>query len=163
VFGRNQRLKTHTVIDQNYVDYQAMTQSYNPDGPIKILVVSNDSSELIQTEITDVLMQDKRIIVVGITDSGAEAMKLTSKHQPHIVLVNDVLNDIDGISLIKNLKNRYPANMCIMISEREEPLFLRQAILAGAVNFIKKPIDAENLLKLVQIVYRYANPVMRLC
>lgn len=134
---------------------------YDPDGPIKVLVVSNDSPDYICTQITDVLAQEEKIVVVGVIDKGADAIRLIGKLQPHILLVNDTLADTDGIQFIREVCNRYPVVSCLMVSEREEPLFMRESMLAGARNFIKKPIDAENLVLMVRTVYRALNP--RLC
>jgi pilus assembly protein CpaE len=138
-----------------------MTKPYDPNGPIAVLVVSNDSTEDIRSGITDVLAIDEKIIIVGVTDNAAEAMKLTGRRQPHVIIVNDTLKDMDGISFIKDVSRRYPAAMCLMISERDEPSFLRESMLAGARNFIKKPVSSKELIQLVRIFYRSLNP--RLC
>jgi chemotaxis response regulator CheB len=113
---------------------------YNPDGPIKVLVVSSDSPDYIRTQITDVLTRDEKIVVVGVMDKGADAIRLIGKLQPHVILVNDTLADMDGIQFIGDASKRYPVPKCLIVSECEEPQFRRKGMLAGAVNFIKNQL-----------------------
>jgi DNA-binding NarL/FixJ family response regulator len=134
------------------------------DDTIRILIASSDSSEILQREIIVVLTPDEKFKVVGIAKRVDETVQLGRLTKPHIFLVNDILEDGDGIQLIHVLSHSYfPASACILFSENDAPAFLRQAMLAGSRQYIKQPIDAEELRAKIQLIYRYLNPITKIC
>jgi DNA-binding NarL/FixJ family response regulator len=134
------------------------------DDSIHVLIASSDSPERLQREIIDVLTPDEKYKVVGITKRVDETLQLGKLAKPHIFLVNDIWQDGDAVELIRSLdKTFYSFSACILFSENNSSTLLRQAMLAGSRQHIKQPIDADELRSKIQLIYRYLNPIQKLC
>jgi two-component system response regulator FixJ len=67
------------------------------------------------------------------------------------VLITDVrLDGMDGISLLREVKRRFPWLPTIIITGYGDIPMAVTAVKAGAVEFIEKPLDREGLLSAIQ-------------
>lgn len=87
--------------------------------------------------------------------------KANSSVNPEVILLDIMMPDIDGISGIPIIKERYPDVHIIMLSDVDNPAIIRQSILAGAYAFVKKGTKASDLIKIIRDVLAgssYASP-----
>lgn len=84
--------------------------------------------------------------------SGAEALDAIELAPPDIVLLDIVLNDIDGLEVLDLIRRKYPGMYVMLISGHDDFEYARRAIELNAYSYLLKPIDIEQLLeKLLQI------------
>lgn len=83
--------------------------------------------------------------VVQITYNGKEALKHLEKNRYDVVLTDIRMPDMDGITLLKEIKKREISVLTVLISSHDEFEYARQGILLGAFDFLVKPIRKENL------------------
>jgi pilus assembly protein CpaE len=78
---------------------------------------------------------------------------------PHVVLVDDSLDNANIVTLIGQLMTRVPQAAILALVAPEDMLTARQAVLAGARAFITKPVQPEELLAaLRQVLIGRAAP-----
>jgi pilus assembly protein CpaE len=78
---------------------------------------------------------------------------------PHVVLVDDSLDNANIVTLIGQLMTRVPQAAILALVAPEDMLTARQAVLAGARAFITKPVQSEELLAaLRQVLMGRAAP-----
>jgi pilus assembly protein CpaE len=78
---------------------------------------------------------------------------------PHVVLVDDSLDNANIVTLIGQLMTRVPQAAILALVAPEDMLTARQAVLAGARAFITKPVQPEELLAaLRQVLMGRAAP-----
>ena len=90
-----------------------------------------------------------QVITAG---GGVEAVELTAKYHPHVVLMDLRMDDLDGLTATRRILAD-PATESIPIIMVTASAFgdSRQAALdAGCVDFIVKPIGAEHLFRKLQ-------------
>lgn len=87
--------------------------------------------------------------VVGEGKNGLEGIKLYKKLRPDIVTMDITMPDMDGIEGVKGIKAIDKNAKIVMISSMGQQSFVRDAVIAGAVNFIVKPFNEE---KVVQVL-----------
>lgn len=84
--------------------------------------------------------------------SGAEALEIIEQNLPDIVLLDIVLNDIDGLEVLDLVGRKYPGIYVILISGYDDFEYAQRAIELNAYSYLLKPIDVAQLLeKLLQI------------
>src|SRR4030042_2175381 len=113
----------------------------------KVLIA--DDEKIVRESLTDWLT-DKGYQVVTAAD-GNEAMKILSKAEGLGVVVLDVrMPGKDGLSILEETKKQYPALKYIIISGYPSVDVMTRGIRLGAIGFLVKPFDPEELEKLVQ-------------
>jgi DNA-binding NarL/FixJ family response regulator len=75
---------------------------------------------------------------VGDAASGREGLALAQTLQPHLVLLDVNLPDIDGIDVCRQLGGRRRAPTVILVSSDDEADYAAEARRCGAVAFVPK-------------------------
>ena len=84
---------------------------------IRILIVEDDEStrELIR----EYLAQDSRLEVVAEVEDGGEAVTLAKKYHPDVVLMDLMLQGMDGLKATKLIKKACPKSEIIILTNLE--------------------------------------------
>lgn len=107
-----------------------------------ILVV--DDEEGIRQSLGGILT-DEGFEVISAKD-GDEALVMVAEELPDLILLDIWLPDIDGIEVLRRIKNDYPYLQVVMISGHGTIETAVKAIKLGAYDFIEKPLSLENTL-----------------
>ena len=86
----------------------------------------------------------------AIAGSLAEALELLKERKFDLLLVNRELPDGEGPTLIAVLKTISPQTGAFVLSERVDEETMTEAIEAGALEFIRKPVNLIRLLNLME-------------
>ncbi len=82
-----------------------------------------------------------RVIVAGSGEEGIRALS----HQPLAVLLDMTMPGMDGLIALKKIKAAHPSLPVIMASGVGEEAVIREALDAGAYDFVSKPFNLEYL------------------
>lgn len=82
--------------------------------------------------------------------SLAEARVAIGRHEPDVVLCDLMLPDGSGIDLLKDVKAQFPAVTFVMITAHTSTKTAVEALKAGALDYIAKPFDIEELKIIVR-------------
>lgn len=105
----------------------------------KILIVDDDRSI---TNLLKQLLEMEPDFRVDIALTGNQALKQLDANLPDVIMVDRNLNDMDGITLIAELRQTYPDLPIVMASGMDVQ---REALNAGADLFILKPFEPSEL------------------
>lgn len=83
--------------------------------------------------------------VVAEATNGAEAVRLFEEHHPDMVTLDMVMPEMDGLSALKAIRHNHPDANVVMVSAVNQKEKLRECIAAGAMDFIVKPFDPNQL------------------
>jgi two-component system response regulator AtoC len=89
-----------------------------------------------------VLLEDKYQLLVAAT--GAEAIETVRRQAVDLVLLDILLPDIDGIEVLKAVKDASDAEV-IMVTAVKTVRTAIQAVKLGAYDYISKPFDIDDL------------------
>ncbi len=112
----------------------------------RILVVDDD--ETIRTTMK-VILQDEGYIV-DLAASGKEAIQKTQETSYNIALLDIRLPDVEGIELLKLLKDGVPRTRKIMVTGYPSMQNAISALNKNADAYLLKPVDVEKLLNTVK-------------
>ncbi len=114
---------------------------------VTILIV--DDSEFFLMLLKSLL--DRSGCKVLTATTGDEARKMVLKEKPSLILLDQNLSDMKGHDLCREIKktptSKDTSVIMISASHRQEDIDLCRA--AGCEAYVKKPIDKENLLKVI--------------
>lgn len=126
---------------------------------IKVLIVDDipDTRE----NIRKLLAFEPDIEVVGGdgASTGREAIELATQFKPDVVLMDINMPDMDGITATKQITMAVRTAAVVIMSVQSEQGYMRQAMLAGAREFLTKPISSEELYATIRRVYERNEPI----
>jgi DNA-binding response OmpR family regulator len=105
-----------------------------------------------------VLLEEKGYSVLQASD-GSEGVELFSKHQGQIALVISDLGmpKLDGLSLLRKMKEMQPTVKVILTSGLVDPEQQSEILLAGARDFFPKPYNGREVLLRVREILDSVN------
>ncbi len=106
------------------------------ENTARILVV--DDHPVLRQGLTDLINQEKNLVVCGEAADAAEAMEAIKTLEPDMVTVDISLKEVSGMELIKDINIRCPGLPILVISMHEEALYAERALRAGAKGYITK-------------------------
>jgi len=109
----------------------------------RVLIVDDDSET--RENLRKLLQFDAQIEMVGAAVSGSEGIDMALEFQPDVVLMDINLPDIDGITATENIRVKLPFTQIVIVSVQNESSFMRRAMLAGARDYLTKPINVDEL------------------
>jgi len=117
------------------------------DQKKRVLIVDDESS--VRESLQMIL---SRIYEVETSESGDEALEIFSAGTNlfDLVLLDVMMPGLDGISLLESLRKDYPLLPVIMLTASKTVKTAVQAIKLGAVDYLNKPFDVDELLSLVE-------------
>ncbi|BCN30556.1 response regulator [Anaeromicropila herbilytica] len=87
--------------------------------------------------------------IIGEAADGKMALDLYEKERPDIVTMDLTMPVMDGIESIKEIMKIDKDAKILVVSAMGQETKVRDAILAGAKNFIVKPFTEESVLKVL--------------
>lgn len=118
----------------------------------KILIV--DDSLFLREMLRDILEKNGYEICGEATD-GKEAIEMYKKLKPDMVTMDIImpqLEELDGISAVKNILAFDPKAKIIMVSVMDQDDLVQDALSSGAKDFIVKPFLPSNVLEKIKKV-----------
>src|SRR5437868_3465795 len=82
-------------------------------------------------------------------NDGKEALSMYQEHQPDAVLLDFVMPDEDGVEVLKEIRKADPKARVAMLTGNVEESVVRDAVVAGARDFVAKPFDDARVLSAV--------------
>lgn len=111
--------------------------------PIRVMLV--DDHTMVRKGLATFLKVFKDLLLVGEADSGAAAIKLCDEIQPDVVLMDMVLPDMDGATITREIRLKFPQTQVIVLSSFKEGELVKKALDAGAIGYLLKDVSADEL------------------
>lgn len=115
------------------------------------LLIADDNAEFRQSTNLMVSLEED-IRVVSLARDGQEAVEMARLHQPDVAIIDVHMPRVDGLTAIRALGNASPSTACMAMSYDGERDILRQAMTAGAREYLIKPFNTDELVNAVRRV-----------
>ncbi|HVX13364.1 MAG TPA: response regulator transcription factor [Pirellulales bacterium] len=116
---------------------------------IRILIA--DDHEVVRSGLKS-LVSGTDIEIVAEATTGEEAVKLTAKHKPDVVLLDIRMADSDGLNALGRIKLDRPSIPVLMLSTYDNPTYVARAVALGASGYLMKGLSGEELLAAIRRV-----------
>ena len=115
---------------------------------IKVMLV--DDHAVVRAGYQMLLKNSPDLEVIAEADSGEEAYRLHSTHQPDVIVMDLSLPGISGLETIKRINSRDTKTKILVFSMHEETIFVEQSLQAGASGYITKSSDPQLLVEAIK-------------
>ncbi|PZG12339.1 response regulator transcription factor [Nonomuraea aridisoli] len=117
------------------------------DRPARVLVVDDEPN------IRALLSQTLRLVSfeVRTAETGAEAVTAAREFRPDIVVLDVMLEDIDGFEVARRLGERVPV---LFLSARDRVEDRVQGLTVGADDYVAKPFSLEEVVLRIRAILR---------
>lgn len=118
---------------------------------LKVLLIDDQPREL--AGIQKILnWNDMGMDIIGTAGNGREGLQLVEELMPDLVLTDVIMPDMDGLSFVQTLHDKFPEIRVICISCFDDFKFVSMAVNYGASGYVLKPILARELQDVVSRV-----------
>jgi DNA-binding NarL/FixJ family response regulator len=119
---------------------------------IKILLV--DDQSLFRDALGTLFSIEEGFDVVGNASNGEEALRLSLKYQPDVVLMDLRMPVMDGVVATQRLHEQLPKIKVIVLTTFDDDEAIFDGLRAGAVGYLLKDVTKENLFSSIRSAAR---------
>lgn len=110
--------------------------------PKRVLIV--DDALIMRMRIKEIAI-DAGWEIAGEASNGEEGLARYRELAPDLTTLDIVMPKLDGVSVLRQIKQEDPAAMVVMVSAIDQKGKLTECIQLGAADFIVKPFDKDRL------------------
>jgi DNA-binding NarL/FixJ family response regulator len=119
----------------------------------KITVIIADDHALFREMLFHTLSEEEDIQVVGEAVDGREAIELTKKLKPDILLLDISMPRMDGIEATKILGLECPDTKIVILTATDNDDYVFNLIRAGATGYLLKDTSSDNVISAIRAAY----------
>lgn len=121
--------------------------------PETIKIVLVDDHSMIRIGLKAYFDTITDIEVVGEAGSGEEALRVVEETRPDVVLMDLIMTGMDGVEATQRVKQICPSCKVIILTSYHEDSHIFPAIRAGALSYVLKDIDPDDLARAIHAAY----------
>ncbi len=135
-------------------------QGMNKVEPEKIRILVVDDHPMVREGLQSILQRVDDLEFIGEAATGQDAVTQVEDLQPDLVLLDIHLPDLDGLTVLRQIK-ALASHICVlMVTMHEDKVSIHQAIQAGAAGYVLKGVRRRELIAAIRMaVARAAIPV----
>jgi len=130
------------------------------NGPAhKIRLLICDDQAIVCEGLRAMLTPVPQIEVIGIANNGIEAVDLTRRFQPDLVLMDLKMPKMNGIQATKAIREQFPQVRILVLTTYDADEWVLNAIRNGAAGYLLKDTPQEELVKAIINTVKGWNPI----
>jgi len=104
---------------------------------------------------------EPRFEVVGTATDGLQMLKMVTKLQPDVVVLDIAMPSLNGLSAAAKLRKKLPDIKIVFLTMNEDPDMVTEAFRIGANAYVSKKSAASELFQAIELVIKsrsYVTP-----
>ncbi|HEY3129018.1 MAG TPA: response regulator transcription factor [Acidobacteriota bacterium] len=126
--------------------------------PLRIVLAED---HLILSQCLKACLELEGFEVVGQADDGHQAVRLTEKLHPDVVVLDLAMPNLNGLDAARRIRDVAPQTKKILLTMYTEDHYLLEALQAGVRGYVLKSQSAQDLVQAIKEVWRggiYLSP-----
>ena len=115
---------------------------------IQVMLV--DDHNVVRSGLATFLRAYDDLELVGEARNGLEALNLCHKKKPHVILMDLMMPEMDGIAATRAILADYPEIKIIAMTSFEEEELVHGVLAAGAISYLLKNVSSDELAKAIR-------------
>jgi DNA-binding NarL/FixJ family response regulator len=119
--------------------------------PITVLLAEDHM--IVREGLRVLLAADRDVKVVGEAETGRQAVQMTKKLRPAVVLMDIAMPKLNGLEATRQILKAVPATRVLILSAYNDDEYLRQVIHLNAAGYLIKQTSADLLSEAIRTVH----------
>ena len=127
----------------------------------KITVLLSDDHHVVRSGLRVLLSADGRFTVVGEAEDIRSTLERVAAERPQVLVLDLNLGGESSLEIIPQLRTEFPRTQIVVLTMQEDPAFARAALGAGALGYVLKDADDDELMGAIEAAAAgesYLNP-----
>lgn len=122
----------------------------------KVIIVDDEPTAVSHIRM---IIQKKcsQFTVIGEARNGEEALQKVAKYEPDLLITDIRMPIMNGIDLVRKVKNEFPSIYSIFISGHQDFEYAKEAIQSGVLDYVLKPITSTSLISALNQIAKKLN------
>jgi DNA-binding NarL/FixJ family response regulator len=117
----------------------------------RVRVLIADDHPVVRTGLWGMLDGEQDFEVVGEAQNGEEAMEMTERLNPDVVLMDLRMPDLDGVTATARIRERHPQTRVLVLTTSDSGADILRAVEAGATGYVLKDAPREELYEAIRL------------
>ena len=118
--------------------------------PITVLLA--EDHQIVREGFRALLEHESDIKVVGEAQNGREAVQLTRKLHPAVVVMDIAMPLLNGLEATRQIRKDFPATKVLVLSAHSDEAYVEKVMALGASGFLLKQTSSHVLAKAIRDV-----------
>jgi NarL family two-component system response regulator LiaR len=119
---------------------------------VRVMIV--DDHDMVRKGLAVFLEAFDDLELVGEAANGREAVRLCAEVQPHVVLMDLVMPEMDGIAATRAIRQVCPDVKVIVLTSFGDQDLVQRALQAGAIGYLLKNASIDEIAVAIRTAYR---------
>lgn len=128
---------------------------------MKYRIFIADDHRIVRDGLRSLIERENDLELVGMAENGRQALQMTRKLKPDVVIMDISMPDLNGIDATSQIVDEVPGVKVIALSMHSEKQLIDGMLQAGAAGYLLKESAFEELIKAIRIVCagkKYLSP-----
>jgi DNA-binding NarL/FixJ family response regulator len=126
---------------------------------VSIRVVIADDHAIVRSGLEQLLSTADDIALVGISANGMEVVETVQRERPDVVLMDLSMPELDGAEATRRIVTANPEARVVVLTSFGDDRHIADALHAGAVGYVLKHADPDELLDAIRAAARGDSPL----
>src|SRR5258708_12697481 len=119
----------------------------------RIRVMSVDDHDMVRRGLAVFCEGIGGLEMVGEGGRGSEALQMLDSARPDVVLMDLMMPDMDGVTVIRVIRQTHPTIQVIALTSFKEEELVQAALQAGAIGYLLKNASIEELAQAIRAAF----------
>jgi DNA-binding NarL/FixJ family response regulator len=120
----------------------------------RITVLLAEDHQVVREGFRSLLEHERDIEVVGEAETGRQAVQLTRKLRPAVVVMDIAMPLLNGLEATRQIRKAFPEIRVLILSAHSDDAYVEQVAVLGAAGFLLKQTSSHNLATAIREVQK---------
>jgi DNA-binding NarL/FixJ family response regulator len=120
----------------------------------RITVLLAEDHQIVREGFRSLLKHEDDIEVVGEAETGRQAVQLTQKLRPAVVVMDIAMPLLNGLEATRQIRRDFPETRVLILSAHSDDAYVEQVALLGAAGFLLKQTSSHVLATAIREVQK---------
>jgi DNA-binding NarL/FixJ family response regulator len=119
----------------------------------RITVLLAEDHQIVREGFRSLLKHERDIEVVGEAETGRQAVQLTRKLSPSVVVMDIAMPLLNGLEATRQIRKDFPETKVLILSAHSDDAYVEQVATLGAAGFLVKQTSSHELATAIRKIH----------